>query len=392
MVEKLTLARDLQESYKRLTESGQPPLCFVGFDGFTDEIIHVVDQRLDAHTFEPMYTIADFGKRILAAAGKSCNLELVPKETRLGGNAPIMAQALLSGGHRIVFAGAIGPHGNIEPIFQPLALGCERVIPLCPSGHTDALEFYDGKVLLGKIGVLAEVCYEALIARLPEEELIAILDASNLFVSANWTMLPNMNTLWQQLVERIIPHCSQRPENNPRAMWVDLADTAKRSAQDLVEALRILSTFQPAFKAILGLNHSEAQQVYHALIGPPPGPGAQQIEMMAKAIRKHLGIYQVVVHATRFAVAVSEDASARVEGPYCAEPKIITGGGDHFNAGYCNALLFGLPMDACLMTGVATSGFYVRVARSPSVADLANFLEQWHKFGDAFDESASFSS
>lgn len=385
MVSKLSLARDLISIHERLTHEGQPPLCFVGFDGFTDEIIRVVDQRLDVSTFEPLYTIGDFGKRILAAAGKSCNLELVPTETRLGGNAPLLTQALLQGGHRIIFAGAIGQHGVVEPIFQSMASRCERVIPLSPSGHTDALEFYDGKVLLGKMGGLAEVSYEVLLQRISEDDLVQTFDSLSLFVSANWTMLPHMNSLWRNLIDRIIPRCSQLAPDRQRHLFVDLADTAKRSVGDLIEALQLLPAFQPAFKVTLGLNHAEAQQVYHALIGAPPGPGPSQIDYMARSIRKHLGLSRVVVHATRFALAAAEEGTARVEGAYCAEPKITTGGGDHFNAGYCNALLYGLSLEACLLSGVATSGYYVRHARSPSMSDLARFLEQWQNAGSNLD-------
>lgn len=384
MVSKQHVAQELQQAHQRLTQQGQPPLCFVGFDGFTDEIIRVVDQRLNTDTFEPIYTITDFGKRILAAAGRSCNLEFVPLETRVGGNAPIITQALLQGGHRIVFAGAIGQPDHIEPIFRGMTARCQRAIPLSPSGHTDALEFYDGKILLGKIGALSEVSYESLIAQLPEAELIDLFDRVDLFVSANWTMLPHINALWEKIIQNTLP---KLPTQRTRYLFVDLADTAKRTAEDLRKALQLLPQFQPTFQVILGLNHSEAQQVYHALIGAPPGPNVQQVEWMARAIRQHSQLTQVVVHATRYAVAVTATETARVEGPYCEEPKITTGGGDHFNAGYCNGLLFGLPLHSCLLAGVATSGYYVRMGSSPTIDDLAAFLARWEALGAGLDRT-----
>jgi hypothetical protein len=385
MVNKQNVLQQLQIAHERLSQQDQPPLCFVGFDGFTDEIIRVVDQRLDTQTFEPIYTISDFGRRIIAAAGKSCNLELVPLETRIGGNAPLCTQALLQGGHRIVFAGAIGQRDHIEPIFRSMTARCERVIPLSPSGHTDALEFYDGKVLLGKIGALSEVNYESLIAQLPEDELIKLLDQVDLFVSANWTMLPHLNELWEKLIHNIIP---KLPSQRTRYLFVDLADTTKRTAHDLRRALQLLPQFQPAFQVILGLNHAEAQQVYHALIGAPPGPGVQQVEWMARSIRQQSQVSQVVVHATRYAVAVTATETARVEGPYCEEPKITTGGGDNFNAGYCNGLLYGLSLEGCLLTGVSTSGYYVRMGSSPSIQELSTFIQQWDALGAALDRSS----
>src|SRR4026209_1080807 len=68
--------------------------AFVGLDGFVDEIIHVVDKRDDAETFHRVPTIAKLAQRIAAAAGQSTNIELANQRTKLGGNGPIMANAL----------------------------------------------------------------------------------------------------------------------------------------------------------------------------------------------------------------------------------------------------------------------------------------------------------
>ena len=68
--------------------------AFVGLDGFVDEILHVVDKRYDATRFDRVPTIAAYASRLAAAAGKSANIELVNVMTKLGGNGPIMANAL----------------------------------------------------------------------------------------------------------------------------------------------------------------------------------------------------------------------------------------------------------------------------------------------------------
>lgn len=344
-------------------------LCFIGFDGFTDEIVRAVDLRVDPYTFTPIETIGDFADRIFKASGKSCNIELVCEQKRIGGNGPIMAQALLEGGHRIILAGAVG-QGTVEPLFTPLAERCEQVAALCPSGHTDAVEFNDGKVLLGKMNTLPEICYETLTEQIAEERLFAILEACTLFVSANWTMLPHMNSLWKALLKRVICRCQEKR----RTMWVDLADTTKRPIGDLKEALQLLPLFQPKFHVMLGLNHAELQQVYYALTGK----SEERALEMAEQVYRELGLHGIIIHAPQFAIAVSEEKAVQIEAPYCPNPKTVTGGGDHFNAGYCNALLFGLPIEGCLIAAVATSGFYVRYAKSPSMAELAHFLQRWH--------------
>ena len=71
----------------------------VGLDGFVDEIVSVVDKRHDFERFEPIRSIEALGRRIIAAAGQSSNLELVVRQVKLGGNGPILAGALVACGH-----------------------------------------------------------------------------------------------------------------------------------------------------------------------------------------------------------------------------------------------------------------------------------------------------
>ena len=69
--------------------------------------------------------------------------------------------------------------------------------------------------------------------------------------------------------------------------------------------------------------------------------------------------------------------TAIVQGPFTPKPKITTGAGDHFNSGFCLGKLLGFDNAEAVLTGVATSGFYVKNAKSPDVADLSDFLNNW---------------
>ena len=79
----------------------------------------------------------------------------------------------------------------------------------------------------------------------------------------------------------------------------------------------------------------------------------------------------LVVHPTAYALASGPDGAAIVQGPFTPKPKITTGAGDHFNSGFCLGKLLGFPTDRCLLTGVTTSGFYVRTGQSPAIPDVA---------------------
>ncbi len=48
------------------------------------------------------------------------------------------------------------------------------MISICEPGHTDALEFDDGKVMLGKHQPLKEVRWDRIVERIPVEELAKI--------------------------------------------------------------------------------------------------------------------------------------------------------------------------------------------------------------------------
>src|SRR5215208_7202933 len=94
--------------------------AFIGLDGFVDEIVHVVDKRYDAERFDRVPTISKFAERLAGAAGKSTNIELVNKITKLGGNGPIMANAMASFGVKVTYLGNLG-YPALHPIFNDFA-------------------------------------------------------------------------------------------------------------------------------------------------------------------------------------------------------------------------------------------------------------------------------
>src|SRR5438874_3343966 len=122
--------------------------AFVGLDGFVDEILHVVDKRETADRFQRLTTIAKFAERLAAAAGHSTNVELVSQLTKLGGNGPIMANALASFGLKVTYLGILG-YPTLHPVFTDFAKSAQTY-SIAEPGYTDALEFEDGKIMLGK--------------------------------------------------------------------------------------------------------------------------------------------------------------------------------------------------------------------------------------------------
>src|SRR5881296_2496124 len=171
--------------------------AFVGLDGFVDEILHVVDKRIDAQSYERLPFIARLAERIGEAAGRSTNIELVNQLTKLGGNGPIMANALASFGLKVTYLGNLGyPH--LHPVFDEFAKRAE-VYSIAEPGHTDALEFEDGKIMLGKHSSLKEVNWTNILARFGRDKFATQFDGSDLIAFVNWTMIPYMSDVWEAL-------------------------------------------------------------------------------------------------------------------------------------------------------------------------------------------------
>ncbi|MDD3052134.1 MAG: PfkB family carbohydrate kinase [Candidatus Cloacimonetes bacterium] len=339
----------------------------VGFDGFIDEIIHVVDKRIDNENFQRIKTISDFAGRIANAAGLSANIELSTVRQKLGGNGPIMAKSLLAQGYKVSYMGALGCK-EIHPVFRDFSVLCSKVISLADPGHTDALEFNDGKVMLGKLSDLRKVNWLNLLQTFGEENLVDLLKKTELIAFTNWTMLPEMNSLllgFSQLLKEL--------KLRPKA-YIDLADPTKRRREDIKEVLQILTKLQNNAQVALGLNQNESSIIADIL-----NIFAEDLRERATLIRNELNLDRVVIHPVQGAAAATVENSFWVDGPYCQNPKLITGAGDNFNAGFCSGWLRGLDLESCLICGVATSGFYVRNEYSPTQSELKVFLDDWQK-------------
>jgi sugar/nucleoside kinase (ribokinase family) len=217
---------------------------------------------------------------------------------------------------------------------------------------------------------LKEVNWTNLIKHVPEEQLLQIFSESPLIALVNWTMLTHMTAIWQKLLTRIAPALV----GEKRWLFIDLADPAKRSREDIAAALKQVTKFQKYFRVILGMNLQESRQVGEVLGLKAPEETYGTVTHHAAQIWELLKIDSVVVHPTHFAAAADASGSTHVEGPFTAKPKITTGAGDHFNAGFCIGRLLGFDLPSSLQLGVTTSGFYVRNAKSPSLPELRKFL------------------
>lgn len=342
-----------------------PPVV-VGFDGFVDEMIEVVEERRGQDDYDRVATIRSFGERISASAGKSSLREIVVRATEPGGCAMSLGDGLAALGAEVHAYATLGE--PIHPAFAPIAARFAHVESWGEHpGRTLAFEFGDGKLMFSSVRPLADFDPELVSRKLAEGTFREACGRAKLIGLTDWSLYPHMTEVWRLLRREVFVHL-----DSPW-FFVDLVDPASRSDADVADMLRALAEIQDAGPVILGLNGSEAERICR-VAGVPQGDEANGWAQTAGELSSRIGIHGVVVHTPRFAAGAMGSARASLPTDHCATPKKSTGAGDRFNAGFAFGLLAGAPLEVCLALGNAGSGYYVRSARSGNREELAAFL------------------
>lgn len=347
--------------------------ALIGFDGYVDKIQKVVQYK--GGTGNVYFdSIAGLAAQIESLAGKSGQIELVTHETKIGGNAPIMANAMGALGVRNWCYGTLS-----DPVFDQMHPNSERV-SLGPPAETNALEFGDGKVILSEVSVFERLRWSALVAQVGLDTLRQQFTESRLMAFVDWANLPHGNELWRSFLDEVV--VPRGASATDKLFFFDLCDPTKRSADDIRQALSIVAAYGPFGNTVLGMNENEARRIYLALQGHSPADTIRLTDTpdllrVGLFIREQTGIPTVLIHPTDRCLVASESGVQEWPGRLVPQPKVLTGGGDNLNAGFCFALLNGFDTNEAMMLGMATSGAYIQNGYSPDPADLQAYLRLW---------------
>ena len=346
----------------------------IGFDGFVDEIVHVVDMRQDHECYTRIEDMAVYAERVKNGCGLSTNMEIVTVARKLGGNGPIFANALKCQNMHITYIGSVGENA-LESVFDELAEGSD-MIGLTDPSHTDAYEFHDGKIIISKLTPFMSVTWQRILEKVSFDKFLQLFDEAELIGMENWTMLPHMSDIWRHVQAEVTPALTTKPQD--KTMFFDLADPEKRRPEDIRDAIGLIGTFtEQGYKTVLGLNRKEACEIaelYGAVIDDYK---SYPLEELLTYLHEYVRVDYLVVHPVECACVLHNGAYEEVGGPYCEKPVLTTGAGDNFNAGFVLGIMNRFSPRECLLCGVYVSGFYVRQGRSATSEELADFLRDF---------------
>ncbi len=368
----MSLIQQTIDKLSALATQELPYQMFVGFDGYLDYIQHVVKSKDSIGKSTYFETITDLSKHLQTLAGKSGQLEVSTQEIKIGGNAPILANALASLGIKNYCFGAMGfPQLHAE--FKSMHPLCE-LITFGMSGVTHAMEFKDGKLMFSDLGTFERVNWNYLKSIIGIDRFYTCIAKSQVVALVDWVNLPQATDIWRGMLAEVV-----RPLGNPNKHFLfDLCDPSKKSTEDIIQVLHLISEFANLGTVTLGMNENETRKVWLALKGLPlssSDANEQDLREITSFIYDALQIQYLLVHPTTYTLVCDKNGLQEIKGREVTQPKVLTGGGDNLNAGYCLGILAGFELGQCALLGMATSGAYIQNGHSPSIQELINYLE-----------------
>ncbi len=338
-----------------------------GFDGFVDQIVKIIRYKEEGTPPIFFQTKTEFADYIHEKEGTSFSVELQEQFIKLGGNMPIMANALATLGVEVNCIGALGyPH--MHPVFNKLSTNC-KLFSFAEPGYSTAYEFNDGKMMMGHFGDLHTSGWEEIKSRIGLNTIIELFQQSDLYCFVNWSEIDASTQIWKGLIRDVLPKVATR---QPLAFF-DLSDCTKRSDASVKEALELIGSISQFAKVIIGMNRNEARHIYGLLEADHT---VDDLDRAGASIFKNIQPSLLVVHSAKEAIAFDRKNMYKGNSFHIKDPVISTGAGDNFNAGFCTAQLLQLDAGASVLFANAIAGLYVKNGFSPGINDVIDFLSK----------------
>ena len=353
----------------QLNQSGLvEPTAFLGFDACIDIIVRIVKGKDKNEISEYFSESSQFGKFLIDLNDKSAGVELQTKLSKPGGNMVITGNALGNLGVKVECLGTFGLP-EILPVFRSMSENCS----LHTIGDTisaTALEFDNSKVIMFDPGPYNNLTWQDIKDIIGIEKIKQLIEGKQLVSFLNWSEIENSSQIWDGFLREVLPYV--KLYGHLPYFFSDFSDCSRKSRQDIQLAVNLLGRLRNYFIVTLSLNQNEAALVAGALDIQDHNSNEEFIKKLYRVTNTDI----LVIHRTRDALAYNGIDYEISDTFFCKEPKILTGGGDNFNAGFCYSLFHKLNLAQSLLVANAVSGSYVKTGISPNVNQLIDFFKE----------------
>ena len=324
----------------------------LGFDGFIDAIVRVVRNKTKSETTF-FQTIKEFGQYTTERSAGNFSLELHEVIRKPGGNMPIMALGLSPWVGQVNCIGALG-YPEINPLFKVYPDHCQ-LLSFAEPGVTTALEFNDGKIIMGEMSSLNAANWETIKEIAGLDRIVDTFRKADLVGMVNWSELDHASDIWRGIQLDVLPRITYPLK--PIAFF-DLADCSKKTTEEIRVALDLINRFSDWYDVTLGLNRNEAKLIHNAITNQPKS--TDDMKAIGDDIFGFLGIDALVIHFHTTALGWNREGTYFSEATRILNPLLSTGAGDNFNAGYCIGTLAGMNLAASLELGHTFASHYMQ--------------------------------
>jgi hypothetical protein len=222
-------------------------------------------------------------------------------------------------------------------------------------GITTALEFNDGKMIMGEMSNLNAANWKTVKDIAGLDKIIDVFRDVDLVGMVNWSELDHASDMWRGIQTEVLPRISY--SSKPLAFF-DLADCSKKSTDEILGALDLINRFSDWYDVTLGLNRNEAMLIHNAIKTHPEF--TDDMSAIGDDIFRFLNIRVLVIHFHTTALGWSREGMHSRETTRILNPLLSTGAGDNFNAGYCVGMLAGMNLGASLELGHTFASHYMQ--------------------------------
>ena len=350
---------------------------FMTGDGFVDEVWEIINTRTGPDDYSIYTQMTQFAERILSDGTGGIGLELIKKRRAFGGFTANIGYAAARLGADAAMIGVYGKE-KLDPVFEELTETC-RLYSVGNPAVTHIFEFDTGKILMSHMEAVQDLCWERIANIVGMETLGTLLRDTDIIGVGYWSLLPAFDEIFDNV-------CANIPQDGKtRRFFFDFADFKKRDEASLNATLKRIAARNEKNPMILSVNEHEAAALF-TIHGETFDNEGRPIQEKTEAVRRKIGLDELVIHAPSFAVAASSlEEPALAQAIFCEKPKRTTGAGDTFNGGYIVGCLAGLTLAERLHIANCAVGYFIRNAIFPDISCLMR-----HAYGFVLAHNRTF--